>query len=51
MTHLDREIDTVINGETTSHWLKTSLKTALLRDPLDAAQDSAVLANLLEQTC
>ena len=49
MTHLDREVDTVLTGETTSCWLKTNLETALLRDLLDTARYSAVLANLLER--
>ena len=49
MTHLDREVDTVLIGETISCRLKTNLETALLRDLLNTARYNVVLANLLER--
>jgi len=39
--------DLVLNDPTTSYWLKTSLKGALIRDPVDAANDAHILADLL----
>jgi hypothetical protein len=30
-----------------SHWLKSSLESALHRDPLDAAKDASLLADVL----
>src|SRR5437016_3379431 len=32
-----------------SHWIKHSLSSALTRDPVDAANDSALLARLLDK--
>jgi len=34
-----------------SFWLKTALRSALCRDPVDAAHDSEILARLLEERC
>jgi len=34
-----------------SRWLKTALRSALCRDPVDAAHDSEILARLLEERC
>lgn len=34
-----------------SYWLKTALRSALCRDPVDAANDSEILARLLEERC
>ncbi len=34
-----------------SFWLKDALRSALSRDPVDAANDAEVLARLLEQRC
>ena len=34
-----------------SYWLKTALRSALCRDPVDAAHDSEMLARLLEDRC
>jgi hypothetical protein len=33
------------------YWLKTALRSTLCRDPLDAAHDSEILAQLLGQRC
>jgi hypothetical protein len=44
-------IATVLADPSASFWLKTALRSALCRDPVDAANDSAVLAKLLERGC
>ena len=41
----------VLADPTASFWLKTALRSALCRDPRDAAHDSEILAQLLRQTC
>jgi hypothetical protein len=45
------EIDAVLHDPTASSWLKTCLCSALSRDPVDAANDAEVLAQLLERRC
>lgn len=40
-------IAAVIADATASEWLKTSLRTALERDMVDAANDAEILAELL----
>ena len=42
-------IDDVLNDPTISHWLKSSLSSALNRDPLDAANDAEMLLLILSQ--
>ena len=44
-------IDEVLGDPAASDWLKAALCSALRRDPVDAANDSEVLARLLEDTC
>ncbi len=44
-------IDEVLPDLAASFWLKTALRSALCRDPVDAAHDSEVLARLLEERC
>ena len=44
-------IDEVLGDSAASFWLKTALRSALGRDPVDAAQDSEILARLLEERC
>ena len=44
-------IDEVLADPAASYWLKTALRSALCRDPIDAANDSEILARLLEQRC
>jgi hypothetical protein len=34
-----------------SFWLKDALRSALSRDPVDAANDAELLARLLEERC
>jgi hypothetical protein len=44
-------IDEVLAAPAASTWLKTALRSALRRDPVDAAHDSAILAQLLGLRC
>jgi hypothetical protein len=44
-------IDEVLGDPAASDWLKTALCSALCRDPVDAANDSEMLARLLEDRC
>jgi hypothetical protein len=44
----DAAITEVLADAATSKWLKTSLRDALRRDPVDALNDALVLAALLE---
>ncbi len=41
--------DEVLADPAASYWLKTALRSALCRDPVDAANDSEILARLLEE--
>ena len=41
----------VLGDPAASYWLKTALRSALCRDPVDAANDSEILARLLEERC
>jgi hypothetical protein len=45
------EIEQLLNDPATSHWLKAALRSALARDPVDAANDSDVLARILDRRC
>jgi hypothetical protein len=44
-------IDEVLADPAASIWLKMALRSALRRDPVDAAHDSEILAQLLGQRC
>lgn len=44
-------IDEVWLDPAASLWLKSALRSALSRDPVDAANDSEILARLLELRC
>ena len=44
-------IDEVLADPAASFWLKTTLLSALCRDPVDAAHDSEILARLLAERC
>jgi len=44
-------IDEVLVDPAASLWLKSALRSALSRDPIDAANDSEILARLLELRC
>lgn len=41
--------DEVLCDPAASHWLKNALHAALLRDPVDAANDAGILARLLDK--
>jgi hypothetical protein len=44
-------IDEVLDDPAASLWLKAALRSALSRDPVDAANDADVLATLLDGRC
>ncbi len=44
-------IDEVLADPAGSFWLKRALRGALTRDPVDAANDAEVLANILDARC
>ena len=44
----DRTVEEVIRDEAASAWLKTALRAALERDPVDALNDALALAAALE---
>jgi hypothetical protein len=44
-------IEEVLADPAASYWLKTALRSALCRDPVDAANDSEILARLLKERC
>ena len=41
----------VLRDPAASFWLKNALRSALARDPVDAANDAEVLARLLDRRC
>jgi hypothetical protein len=45
------EIERVLRDPAASFWLKNALRSALERDPVDAANDAEVLAQLLDRRC
>jgi hypothetical protein len=45
------DIDEVLADPAASDWLKSALRSALCRDPVDAANDSEILAGLLKERC
>lgn len=44
----DPTIEEVMADQLTSEWLKTALRAALERDPVDALNDTLALAGILE---
>jgi hypothetical protein len=44
-------IEEILGDRAASFWLKAALRSALSRDPVDAANDADVLARLLERRC
>jgi hypothetical protein len=44
----DPEVRAVLADPAASHWLKNALRSAMARDPVDAANDADVLARLLD---
>lgn len=45
------EVDQVPSDPAASFWLKDALRSALARDPVDAANDAEVLFRLLDERC
>ncbi|MGO9596234.1 MAG: hypothetical protein ACLQFT_20785 [Steroidobacteraceae bacterium] len=45
----DPTIDEVMADQSASEWLKTALRAALERDPVDALNDTLALAGILEE--
>jgi hypothetical protein len=45
------EVEEVLADPAASFWLKEALSSALNRDPVDAANDAEVLAQLLDRRC
>jgi hypothetical protein len=44
-------IDQILRDPAASYWLKQALQSALLRDPVDAANHAEILAQLLTDRC
>lgn len=44
---MDLTAEQLLASPAVSHWLKSSLQSALQRDPLDAASDASLLADVL----
>ncbi len=44
-------VEAVLDDSAASFWLKTALRSALSRDPVDASNDSEILARLLDRRC
>lgn len=45
------EIEQVLSDPAASFWLKDALRSALARDPVDAANDAEILFRLLDERC
>jgi hypothetical protein len=44
-------IKSVLADPGASNWLKDALRSAITRDPVDAANDASFLKNILEDRC
>lgn len=44
-------VEEVLRDPSASAWLKAALRSALARDPVDAANDAEILALLLDRRC
>jgi hypothetical protein len=44
-------IEEVLRDPAASFWLKSALRSALARDPVDAANDADTLVRLLDRRC
>jgi hypothetical protein len=44
-------IEEILLDPAASFWLRNALRSALTRDPVDAANDAEVLARLLDRRC
>jgi len=47
----DLDIEHIADDPAASLWLKNALRSALIRDPVDAANDAELLAQVLDQRC
>jgi hypothetical protein len=45
------DLDAILNNPSASLWLKDALRSALQRDPVDAARDAELLAVVLISRC
>ena len=45
------EIEEILADPAASFWLQATLRSAVARDPVDAANDAEILARLLERRC
>ena len=45
------EIEEILADPAASFWLRAALRSAVARDPVDAANDAEVLARLLDRRC
>jgi hypothetical protein len=45
------DVDAILNDPSASLWLKDALRSALQRDPVDAARDAERLAVVLTSRC
>jgi hypothetical protein len=44
-------VEELLRDPSTSFWLRNALTSALLRDPVDAANDAEILARVLDHQC
>jgi hypothetical protein len=44
-------VEDLLRDPSTSFWLRNALTSALLRDPVDAANDAEILARVLDRQC
>ena len=44
-------IEEILADRAASFWLKAALRSALSRDPVDAANDAEILARVLDRRC
>ena len=44
-------VEELLKDPSTSFWLRNALTSALLRDPVDAANDAEILARVLDHQC
>jgi hypothetical protein len=44
-------VEELLKDPSSSFWLRNALTSALLRDPVDAANDAEILARVLDHQC
>lgn len=44
-------LDSILSDPSASYWLKDTLRSAITRDPVDAANDAETLAQVLRAYC